>query len=70
LTKIHEDIPLNVTQIILRANSITNIGPNSFSKFTELTHLYLGFNKIRTINDAAFEALVKLKILILHINVW
>ncbi|ELU07372.1 hypothetical protein CAPTEDRAFT_119353 [Capitella teleta] len=66
LTEIPEDIPLDVTQIILASNSITNIGPNSFSKFTELTHLNLGFNKIRTINDAAFEALVNLKGLYLY----
>ncbi|ELU02323.1 hypothetical protein CAPTEDRAFT_226478 [Capitella teleta] len=68
LTEIPEDIPLNVKQINLRNNSITNIDPNSFSKFTELTHLDLVRNKISTINDSAFEALVNLKTLMLFRN--
>ncbi|ELT97701.1 hypothetical protein CAPTEDRAFT_87983, partial [Capitella teleta] len=48
--------------------SITMLGPNAFSNFTELTELYLSSNNISFIHDDAFEGVHKLQYLELSFN--
>uniref|UniRef100_X2B967 LRRNT domain-containing protein n=1 Tax=Capitella teleta TaxID=283909 RepID=X2B967_CAPTE len=68
MTEIPNDIPLDVTTISISGNSITTLGPNAFSNFTELTELDLYSNNISFIHDDAFEGVHKLQQLNLGSN--
>ncbi|ELU10668.1 hypothetical protein CAPTEDRAFT_88153, partial [Capitella teleta] len=63
LTEIPQDIPQDVTHIHLNSNSITTIGANAFSNFSELVWLDMNSNKIDVIHDDAFSGLYKLSLL-------
>ncbi|ELU17687.1 hypothetical protein CAPTEDRAFT_217828 [Capitella teleta] len=68
LTEIPQDIPQDVAHIHLNSNSITTIGANAFSNFSELVWLDMNSNKIDVIHDDAFSGLYKLSFLNLRGN--
>ncbi|KAK6474883.1 leucine-rich repeat transmembrane neuronal protein 2-like, partial [Huso huso] len=52
----------------LRHNSITELQPDQFSGFSQLTWLHLDHNQISTVREDAFQGLYKLKELVLSSN--
>ena len=69
ITSISEvDIPETVITVTLTANKIANLYNDDFQNLADCISLFLGLNKIHTIEDEAFRGLNNLQYLYLHFN--
>ena len=62
------DIPATVLTLDLARNDIVKVPARAFSNLVKLQSLYLGYNKIQTVEPLAFEGLERLKTIDLPSN--
>uniref|UniRef100_A0A671Y692 Slit homolog 3 (Drosophila) n=1 Tax=Sparus aurata TaxID=8175 RepID=A0A671Y692_SPAAU len=68
LHSLPKGIPKDTTELDLSNNSISTLGPYTFSNMTQLATLILSYNQIRCIPVHAFDGLKALRLLTLHGN--
>lgn len=68
LTSVPDDLPANVTHLLLRNNIIENIDNTSFARYQELIELDVKFSSLRHIGEGVFDKNTKLAKLTLYIH--
>ena len=64
LTSIPNDIPKSATYVSLLGNKITEIPENVWNGYTQIVHLTLKGNRIRTILDDSFSGKATISLLV------